>query len=297
MTRLTQRDAERHQVQLFFRRLFRSEDLGLEIESPEPPAPDVWACGGRLAEVAGASVDCIGIEVTEYHHPENRRAECSARWERLAGEIDEARRKNASLKGVSATIDFKDELLPKKNEHLELAKDLVRAAESAIQRIPQDGRIRVGFIPKTYLSQIPREVGDWTFLPEEDFPAAAKHLNLLHLGSGHYLEWPPWFCPRLLGAWTAPSDEVLTHILESKKQKAARYDTQGRPLWLLIIGEVLNDPESHVFPRSEEDVCYLHEQVVATGFDFSVAPFQQVWVLSEFKGDVVRLYPTGPLVP
>jgi len=114
---------------------------------------------------------------------------------------------------------------------------------------------------------------------------------VIRLGFDPGWDGPPWTCPRILGAWNASSDAEFGRILRSKAGKAKKYDTKSLPLWLLVVAELTNDQESHIFPRGEAYLSYLHEQVSATGFDFAAGPFQQVWLFSEFTEDKVRLYP------
>ncbi len=53
----------------------------------------------------------------------------------------------------------------------------------------------------------------------------------------------------MAAGWNAPSADEFASILKGKEQKAARYDTQGRPLRLFIVAEMVTDQESHIFPR------------------------------------------------
>jgi hypothetical protein len=299
MTRANQTVAERRHVESFFRRLFSGEDSGLVFESPGPPAPDVLVRGTRLAEVAGEGVDGVALEVTEYHpaawgQEPVRRTEVDTRWqEKLLPAITEARSANPALKNVAAWFDFKDVRLPKKRDHLAVAEDLVRTVQAALPRIPPGQRVRVYFFDKATLSTIPNDVPGWTFLATEDYPDAAEHFNVICLESDPEWDWPLWTCPRMLGGWNAPSDAEFGRILVSKAEKAKKYDTKRLPLWLLIVAELKNDQESHIFPRGSAYLPSLHEQVSATGFDFAAGPFQQVWLFSEFTEDKVRLFPAS----
>jgi hypothetical protein len=295
MTRANEKkEAEQTHVRRLFCGLFSGADPGLVIESPDPPAPDVWVRGSRLAEVAGEGVDCIGVEVREYHPA--RRAEVGERWARLDRVIDNMRRQRPVLKAVAASIDFTDPLLPKDREHPAVARALVEAVEAAAPRILPGMAIRVVFLPQETVGNAPKYAGDITFLPSEGFAVAAKHISLLRLESDPGWEWPLWLCPRMLAGWNAPSTEEFGSILEGKQRKAARYDTQDRPLWLLIVADLGNDQESHIVPREEADLTYLREQVSATGFEFAASHFQRVWLISEFTGGAVQLHPAGPTV-
>jgi hypothetical protein len=195
--------------------------------------------------------------------------------------IEAARQANPAMKNITVWFDFNDVRLPKKQNHQAVVRALVAAVEAAIPRIPPGRSVRVGFFPRDTVSRLPTYVGDWTFLVSEDFPVAAKHFNVICLGSYPEWMWPPWHCPRLGAGWNSPSADEFARILEAKALKAKHYDIQGRPLWLLIVAELTNDQESHVFPRGEEYLAYLREQVSATGFDFGASPFQQVWLFSD----------------
>jgi hypothetical protein len=287
------KETERFRVASFFRGRLGDAAAGLHLESADPPEPDVWVQGTGLAAVAGAGVDRIGVEVTEYHAGERVTAE--ARWEKLSRVIDEARLRKPSLKNVAAWLHFKDPLFPKDRDHRRVAEALVAAVEAAVPLIPPGQRVRVSFLSRADVARLPAHpLGDWAFLAAEDHPVAAEHIDCVRLEPDSVWEWPGWDCPPMLAGWNGPSADGFRHILERKRKKAAKYDPKGRPLWLLIVAEVGTDRESHVFPRGEGDLAYLREQVCATGFDFAASPFQQVWLFSEFTGGAVLLYAASP---
>lgn len=307
MTRANQKEAERRHAEQFFRSFFRGEDAGLEFDPRSPPDPDVFVRGSRLAEIAGlevaAKAEGVTVEVTAYHPAAwgcefFRRTEVDSRWQvELLPAIEAARQANPAIKSIAAWFDFKDVRLPKNRDHRAVARALVVAAEAAMPRIPPGRSLRVGFLPRDTVSRLPAHLGGWTFLASEDFPVAAEHFNLICLESDPEWQWPCWLCPRMAGGWNTPSSDGFARIFEAKAQKAKKYNTEGRPLWLLIVAELTNDQESHIFPRGEDYLAYLREQISATGFDFGAAAFQQVWLFSEFTEGKVRLYPVGPAVP
>lgn len=304
MTRAGQKADERRHAERFFRSLFRGEDAGLVFEFPDWPAPDVLVRGARLAERAGAGIERVAVEHTEYHPAAwgcepYRRTEVDLRWENeLLPAIEAARQAKPAIKTVAARFGFKDLRLPKKRNHRVIAEDFVRAVETALPQIPSDRWVFLCFINRDKLSRIPNQVNNGVaLLPLEDFPLAAEHFEYIRLASYPEEERPPWFDPRMLGGWVAPSADEFAQILETKVRKARNYDTQGRPVWLLIVAELWNDRESHIFPREEYDLLSLREQIVATGFDFAAGPLQQVWLFSEFTEGAMRLYPNGSVVP
>jgi hypothetical protein len=306
MTRANQTAAEQRHAQRFFRSFFRGEDPGLEFDSPAPPAPDVFIRGARLTEIAGletaTETDGLALEVTEYHpaawgSETFRRTEVDSRWQNeLLPLIEAARQASPVARSVAAWLDFKDVRLPKSRDHSRVARALIAAVEAAIPRIPQGRSVRVGFLPRDTVARLPTHDWGWTFLASEDFPDAAQYFNVICLESDPGWHMPFWHCPRMNAGWCAPSADEFGRILDSKARKARKYDAHGRPLWLLIVAELLNDQESHVFPRGQEYLAYLREQVSNTGFDFATGPFQQVWLFSEFTEGKVRLCPAGPAI-
>jgi hypothetical protein len=101
---------ERFRVECFFRSRLGDTAAGLHLESADPPEPDVWVQGAGLAALAGAGVDRIGVEATEYHA--GPRVTAEARWGKLSRVIDEARLRKPSLKNVAASLHFKPPPLP-----------------------------------------------------------------------------------------------------------------------------------------------------------------------------------------
>jgi hypothetical protein len=303
MTRASQKADERRHAERFFRALFRGEDTGLVFEFPEPPAPAVWVRGVRLAEVAGAGVNGVAVELREYHpaawgREAYPRSDVDGRWQNeMLPAIEAARQGTLSVKSVAASFDFNDIRLPKKRDHRVIAEELVRVVEATIPQIPPDRSVLLCFISRDDLSRIPPDWCGLAFLPSEDFPLATEHFAWIRLKSYPDEEWPPWVCPRMLGGWNTPSANEFSLILDAKAEKAKKYDTQGRALWLLIVAELTNDQESHIFPRREDYLLYLREQISAATFDFADGPFQQVWLFSEFTEGTVRLYPVGSVVP
>jgi hypothetical protein len=287
------KEIERFRVECFLRGRLGDTVPGLRLESAYPPEPDVWVQGAGLAAVAGAGLDRIGVEVTEYHA--GQRVTAEARWGKLDRVIGEARRRKPSLKNVAAWLHFKDPCFPRDRDHRRVAEALVAAVEAALPLVPPDQRVKVSFVPRVDVSILPTNpIGEWVFLASEDHPVAAEHIDSVGLELDSGWEWPGWYCLPMLGGWNSPSADGFRHILECKRDKAAKYDSKGIPLWLLIVAEVENDHESHVFPRGEGDLDYLREQVSVTGFDFAASPFQQVWLFSEFTGGAVLLYAANP---
>ena len=195
------------------------------------------------------------------------------------------------MKDVAAWFDFKKLRLPKKQDHQAIAEDLVRAVEAVLPNIPPDQTVKVDFLPRKTLATLPSYTPGWFFLAAEDFPIAAAHFNVICVNEGL------WSCPRMIGGWQAPSADEFGRILETKARKAKKYDTKGKPLWLLIVAELVNDQESHVFPRGDGELAYLRDQIVATGFDFAAGIFREVWLFSEFTGASIRLHPVDPVAP
>jgi hypothetical protein len=283
------KEAERSRVECFLRGRLGGAAAGLHFKSADPPEPDVWVHGAGLEAVAGAGVDRIGIEVTEYHA--GQRVTAEARWGKLSRVIDEARRTKPSLKNVAASLHFNDPRFPKDRDHPRVAHALVAAVEAAVPLVPPGQRVGVGFLPRVVVSKLPANpLGDWGFLASEDHPIVAKHMNCVRLEPGSVWEWPGWYDPSMLAGWNSPSPDAFRQVLESKQKKAAKYDPQGKPLWLLIVAEVETDQESHVFPKGEGDLAHLREQVSASGFDFAGSSFQQVWLFSAFTGAAAPLH-------
>jgi hypothetical protein len=208
--------------------------------------------------------------------------------------IDAARRANPAMKSIAAQLHFKDRRLPVRRHHELIAVDLIRAIEAGMPRILPGQSLEVCFQPRETVSKLPIYAGNLTWLAAEDFPVAAEHFDITRLESDPNWETPLWWSPPRIGGWNAPSADKFGQILADKREEAKKYDTKGRPLWLLIVTEFANDLESHVFPREGDDLAYLREQIAATEFDFAGGPFQQVWLLSEFTQGCVRLYPTEP---
>ncbi|HLN28848.1 MAG TPA: hypothetical protein VK395_13970 [Gemmataceae bacterium] len=298
MTRAIQKAAEKRQVESFFRSLFWGNDAGIVVDSRDPPEPDNIVQGVRLCEVAGEGVSALYVEVTGYHPPASdgdgfRRTENDSRWQlELLPAILTARKANPAMKSIAAQINFKDVRLPSKRHDQAIVADLIRAVGAAIPRILPGQSLEVSFQPRETVAKCPLYLGNMTLLAAEDFPVAAEHFSVIRLRSHPDWEWPPWSCPRMLAGWNSPTASEFTRILRDKEAKAQRYDTQGRPLWLLIVAEFDNDLESHIFPRERDDLDHLREQIAATVFDFAAGPFQQVWLFSEFTEGSVRLYPS-----
>ena len=252
-------------------------------------------------ELAGEGVDSVYVEVRGYHplangHEDFRRTEVDSRWQNeLEPTIDAARKMNSALKGICVTFDFNDVRLPKSRTHKVVAEALITAVEAAAPRILTDRLIKVSFLDRATIATLsaqvgnPPYVGNWTFLASEDFPVAAEHFNVIRLEAYPQWEWPPWSCPRTMGGWNSPCADEFREILEAKQGKAKKYNTHGRPLWLLIVSDLISDMESHVFPKDGEELASLRERIAATGFDFAKGPFQQVWLFSRFSKCSVRL--------
>jgi hypothetical protein len=296
MTRPEKSERERACAARFFNTVLGGDGAGLVFTSANPPHPDVWVSGARLAGIAGDGVTCVGVELTDYHSGD--RAEVEHRWEKqLLGEIEKVRVNVPTVLNASIEVDFNDPRgfnhprLPRRSEHRQVAEQLVRAVEAALPKIPAGILTSVCFIPRATLERMPSNAPGLFFLAREDFPAAADHFNVLKVRWHPDGVLPLVTCPRLLAGWASPHADVFTSILE--KKGAANYDTQGRPLWLLIVADLENDRESHVVPTDGEYLDHLHEQVAATGFDFAGSQFQQVWLFSEFNGCTVRLHPAG----
>jgi hypothetical protein len=303
MTRPSQKAAEKSHVENFFRSLFSGNDGGIVVDSRDPPEPDNIVQGVRLCELAGEEVSSIYVEVRGYH-PAARggdgfpRTENDSPWqEKLLPAILDARKAKPAMKSIAAQINFKDVRLPSKRHDQSIVADLIRAVEAAIPRILPGQSLEVSFQPREAVATCPTYAGNMTFLAAEDFPVAAEHFDIIRMESYTDWQWPPWCCPRMLGGWNSPSADEFTAILKDKEEKAQKYDTQGRPLWLLIVAELANDLESQVFPREEDDLDYLREQIAATGFDFAAGPFQQAWLFSEFTQGCVQLYPPVQVAP
>jgi hypothetical protein len=299
MTRLSQKTAEQSHVESFFRSLLGGNATDIVVESRDPPEPDTYVHCVRLAELVGEGVEGIYVEETKYHptaqgYEPFRRVYLDSRWhDELFPQILAVRQATPALRSVSAEIHFNQGRLLERKNFLAVAKELGRAMETALPRIPLGRRVQLCFFAKEIIARIPAAFGNMMFLASEDFPLVAKTFSVIYLRFDPEWPWHVWTCPEMDAGWNAPSAGQFAERLEDKLQKAKKYDTQGQPLWLLIVAELMNDRESHVFPREEEGIQFLHDQVAGTGFDFALSPFQQVWLYSEFSGGTVRLYPVG----
>jgi hypothetical protein len=258
------------------------------LEIVEGEKPDF-----RIQRASGGD---IGLEVVEYHAdsqdvPGQKRVAVEARWwNQLWPALDKERRSMDSLRGVGVHLGFNKARMPQKRDHEALVRELLQIAEIAA---PVDANIavEVEFRPLTTIEQAIRFMPDCHFLAAEGFPLASESLSHLSVTSWPIDGWPPWVCSNAASAWLGADESEFARILESKAKKSQNYDLVGAELWLLVVCETFGDLESHIFPKSEEDVAALEETIRETGFDFATSPFAQVWLLSAFTGSHRRIHP------
>jgi hypothetical protein len=105
------------------------------------------------------------------------------------------------------------------------------------------------------------------------------------------VEWPLWCSPKTQTAWTAACPRQFKEILDTKQRKSEQYEIGDSPLWLLIVCDLFNDTQSHIFPTHELGLESLGQTFRGVGFNFADSCFDEVWLFSEFTGRKVRLYP------
>ena len=284
MTRANQKATEEKYVKAFLNDFNNFSSL----EGGE--GPDFWVRQDGSPDIA--------LEVTEYHPaaeglPGVRRSEVEGRWDReLEPTLDRLRRERPALGTLQAHIDFNDHRLPKRREHPRLATEIIAIAETVAPRLCRIGEeIEIIFLPRRLVYQLSRWDEEEERLAEEDWPFASTHLNSLSFCVWPELNWPPWRCPRINGAWFAPSVEHFRLIVTGKTSKAVKYTLNGAPPWLLIVCEVPGDVQSHIFPTDAAKRRHLHETIRDTGYDFGNGPFSQVWLFSAFSGSRLQLFP------
>jgi hypothetical protein len=247
MTRPSQKIVEKCHVESFFRSLCSGSGGGIAVENRDWPEPDILVRGDRLSQFAGPAVEAIYVEHTTYRTATALGLERFERskvdfWHNeLLPVIDAARRENPAMRGIAARLHFKEPRLPVRPEHQSFAADLIHATELVIPRFLPGRSLEVSFQPRKIVAKCPPYAGNMTFLSVEDSPVAAKHLNLFRLESYRDWEWPPWWCPQMMGGWSTPSASEFRHILTDKREKEKKYNTNGKPLWLLIVAELAND--------------------------------------------------------
>jgi hypothetical protein len=286
MTRASQKEAERRHVERFVAGFLD----GVSVEPSE--RPDFWL---RRTGQPG-----IGLEVTEYHPaaqraPEVRRKEIESRWrQELWAELDRAGRARPSLHGLQVFLEFKNPRLPRRADQAGLAEELLRLVESLVPVLSERREVKVSFVPRQKLANCPLPPGfEWTFLPEEDWPRAAEHIDWLSVTHYGLPFWLPWHCPSVDAAFVGPEPDEFSRIMEGKARKAAGYSPGDSPLWLLVICDTVGDVQSNIYPSFQGDWERLLSAVRATGFDFGASPFQEVWLFSATTGGRARLHPSG----
>lgn len=205
--------------------------------------------------------------------------------------IIDRERQARPLQNVQVYLRFSEQRLPRKGKREAVAQELVRVVEAVACHPafrPQDTVVE--FAPRTTIAAV-RSQMDEVMLPAEDWPLSAHCLASLSVSRRHVLAWPPWNCQNDTTAWLGPDVEELHRILEGKAEKAQEYDLGSRPLWLLVVCEVVGDLQSHIFPRNEGELTQLVIAVEDTGFDFQKGPFSEVWLFSSFGGERLRLHP------
>jgi hypothetical protein len=255
-----------------------------------PERPDLWVRRSPTPDIA--------LEVTEYHPladgwPGSPRREVESRWwDGLAPAIEQERRARPALQDVRVRIGFKDARLPRRRVHAPLAAELVRLVEVVVPELaalPAD--TNVVLLAREDLARVPARAGNILFRAAEDWSLVAEHVSFLRACRWFGLRWPPWGCPESEGAWPSPVVEQLRRDLQRKADAAKGYQLDGARLWLLLVSEVDGDLQSHIFPRTDDDMAGLRAAVEATGFDFQNGPFSEVWLLSAFSGGRLRLHP------
>jgi hypothetical protein len=283
MTTKSQKEGEERYVKMLLDGLTEYTS----IEASE--RPDFW--------VRRSTVPDLALEVTEYHPAAEglqgiRRSAVEARWWKELGHfLDRERRARPALQEVKVHLGFKDPRLPKRGEHADFARELVRLVEAVAPHAnaPTED-IEVEFAPRAAVAAVGSRLGDSMFLAAEDWPESSERLSLLLVSRWPGVMWPPWLCQDVAAAWLSPSVEELRRVLAGKAAKAQGYNLGGAPLWLLVVCEVLGDLQSHIFPGSELDLAQLVAALQATGFDFQKGPFNQVWLLSAFGGGRLPLH-------
>ena len=244
----------------------------------------------------------IALEVTEYHQEAEGlvgipRSAVEARWwKELEPHLEQERQARLGLDDVSVHMQFNGPELPRKKVHRDLARELVRLVEEVASRADVHG-IEVVFTDRATIATVGSGFQDCLFLAKEDWPEASMCLSMLRVTRWPGLPKLPWLCQNVAAAWVAPSENEFRRVLEGKSEKAKGYNLGGAPLWLLIVCEVHGDLQSHIFPRNDLDLAQLAETLQATGFDFQNNPFSEVWLLSAFGGNRLRLHPLEDLQP
>jgi hypothetical protein len=290
MTREGKKDRERYYAQLLLDGLISY----VRLEDLDPP--DFWVRRGPEQDIA--------LEVTEYHPADDdadgvQRCAVEQRWRAsLWPLIDQARRTRPALRSVRVTVGFKDRSLPGRRDHHRLAAEMVELVNSVVPRLGAAGnQIAIHFAPRETVARIPAPHGGWQFLPEEDWPISSRWLSFVKLMPWAGFDWFPWSCPQVEAAFVGPSSAEFNRILESKAAKAQNYPLNGAPLWLLILCDLGSDLKSHIFPTDAVELSEVFRMAFGSQFQFGESPFAQVWLLSAFSGNKIRLHPRQPLPP
>jgi hypothetical protein len=284
MTTKAQKQAEERYVKMLLDGIIEYAS----IEAGE--RPDFW--------VRRSSPPDIAVEVTEYHPeaesaPGERRAAVEARWRiGLEPALDRERRGSPCLQDVQLRLIFNEPKLPKGREHGNLAREIVRLVEGVAGQLTGFGEdVEVCFVAREDLTKVGSRLGNMMFVAMEDWPKVSRQLSSLNVARWPGVAWPPWECPNIGGAWLGPENSELHRVLQGKAALARGYELGGAPLWLLVVCELQGDLQSHIFPRSSDDLARLLAKIEETGFDFQSGPFSNVWLLSAFTGERLRVHP------
>jgi hypothetical protein len=286
MTTAAQKEKERGQVEAFAAAALAN------VTSIDPSEkPDFWLRRDGATDVA--------LEITEYHPAAHglevegvRRSEIESRWfSEFWPALDAKRRKRPLLRHAQAYVHFKDPRLPKRRDHDPLVSELVGLVEflASQQSTCPRRSICAAFAPGT--TQLKFPCSKWVILPAESWPRSHSHLSCVEVESFSGIEWPQWLCPALTGAFVGPSVDEFKRIFEGKTAEAKSYQLGGAPLWLLVVCDLVPDVQSHVFPRSEDNLARLTAAIQATGVSLVESPFAEVWLFSQFSQASLRLFP------
>jgi len=200
--RRDQKICERQYLDAFLLLLGLTDIVPAELD---PPRPDF------LIFIDHKSV---GVEITEYHFVTktasgHTRRQVEQEWERLRRDLMRQVDQMSDLKGVHATLMFKELRLPSSRERSDFISQLIECT-------------------KKHVASLPLSVSDF-----KHFPILSSYLNKVQLKRIDFsMSWD-WNGNI---AWIGTNQDALVKCIQKKTNK--KYDLTGLDeIWLLVVSE------------------------------------------------------------
>lgn len=272
-------------------RLFHGRGVELMPGDPQKHEPDAWVtCRGQRI---------LGAEVTRYN-PDAAAAmkatqpQAIAAWrDRLWPLLDQARRRHDELERLMVSIDFRERVVPRREQEKEFSQSLVALIWCLQSETPSEKEMfSVRFDGRR---QGPFDFGNTMQYWLDDEPGISVHVEHL-LVQRTSESWPEWWGPAMRGACVVPDVDVFASILVKKGAK--HYGGRSLPLWLVIWCGWWGDVRSNILACGDDrlmDYATL-EAFQRASERTSPQGFDRVWLVSA-DGALrrLRLHPRTPV--